>query len=511
MSDKGNHNQTTCETIEIPIAEYNKFKNLEYEVLYLTNQIEQFRRMIFGSKSERFVPNNDGQLKIDFGPEFEKEAEPKVETESISYTRKKKSKKEVPGHGRALLPAHLPRKEEVILPEGDLEGKIKIGEAVTEILEFEPGSLFVRRIVRPKYAEENGEGVVIADMPSLPIPKGNAGPSLLSHINVSKFVDHIPFYRLREMLKRQEVVIAESTLNNWHSGTCNLLQLLYEKHIEEILRNDYLQGDESPIKVQTREKKGSTHLGYQWVYYSTEKKMVCFDYRKGRGRAGPEDFLKNFRGFLQTDGYIAYDGLKTDNTIVLLSCMAHARRKFEHALDNDRERASWALKKIQRLYHCEAIAREAGMSYEERKKIRTKKSARYMAQLEKWLKEQLQQVLPKSAIRTAIAYTLNLWPRLMRYLDDGRFEIDNNLIENSIRPMAIGRKNYMFAGSHTAAERAAMMYSFFGTCKLHKIDPQKWLTDVLTRIQDHKAKDLWQLLPQHWTPLTPKTGNTSPQ
>jgi hypothetical protein len=341
-------------------------------------------------------------------------------------------------------------------------------------------------------------GILIGELPSLPIPKGNAGPGLLAHLTVSKFVDHLPFYRQSQMFKREGIEIAESTINGWFTAICNLLEPLYGKLCDKIIKSSYLMVDETPIPVLTKDKPGSTHKGYHWVYYSPLDKLVCFDYRKGRGRDGPVDFLKNYRGTIQSDGYTAYDVFDKPGEITLLACMAHARRKFDEALQNDPEAARYVLTEMQKLYEVERQARELNLSFDDRKSLRIEKSLPVLNDLEKWMKEKIVEVLPKSAIGIAISYTLGLWNRLIRYLDDGRYEIDNNLVENSIRPVALGRKNYLFAGSHEGAERAAMMYSFLGTCKKNDINYFTWLKDILERIPEHKANRLEELLPGEW-------------
>jgi hypothetical protein len=226
------------------------------------------------------------------------------------------------------------------------------------------------------------------------------------------------------------------------------------------------------------------------------EKLVCFDYRKGRGREGPDEFLCQFRGMLQTDGYNAYDIYEKKAGITLFGCMAHARRKFENAKDNDPARAEYVLERMRKLYMTERKAREEGLSYEQRKLLRLKESNPVLEELEKWMKEQLPEVLPKSSIGQAITYTLGLWPRLTRYVHNGEVEIDNNFIENSIRPVAIGRKNYMFAGSHEAAQQAAMIYSFLGTCKINGVEPFGWLKNTLSRIPDQSIQRLEELLPR---------------
>ena len=471
----------------------SKYEKILSENEYLKQQLQELKRMIFGSKSERFVPTDDSQLSL-----FNIEQEIlKSETEEITYTREK-AQKEKKNAVRAKIPAHLPRIEEIIEPEDVDEGSKKIGEEITEILEYNPARVFVRKIVRPKYARSSNEGVSIAELPSLPIPKGNAGASMLAYIMVSKFVDHLPYYRQIQIFKRQQLELSDSTLNGWFNATADLLEPLYDTLEKQVLQSDYIQADESPIGVQDSHKQGTLHTGYQWVYRSPIARLVLFKYHHSRERKAPETILKNFSGSLQTDGYQAYQNMKTKGEITLLACMAHARRYFEKALDNDKKRAEYVLTKMQYLYDIERKAREREINSETRKRYRKLYAQPILAEMETWLKDNISQTLPKSAIGKAIAYTLNLWTRLKQYTNDGRYEIDNNLIENAIRPLALGRKNYLFAGSHKAAQRAAMMYSFFATCKINDIEPLAWLTDVLNRIPEHKANKLSELLPQNW-------------
>lgn len=474
---------------------------LKADNLYLRHELEKLKRMIFGSKSERFVGMQDpSQLALGFELASQPRPEPSVET--VSYERKKPVEKPVVVHSRQPLPAHLPRKEEVIEPLEDISGARKIGEEITEVLEYTPGQLYVRRIVRPKYVLLREEkSIIIGDLPSLPISRGNAGASLIAHIIISKFVDHLPFYRQTQIFNRFGTHIAESSMNDWFAGGCELMKPLYQKLVALMVKNSYLMADETPIPVLDKDKPGTTHRGYHWVYYSPIEKLVCFDYRKGRGREGPQEFLKDFRGTLQTDGYSAYGSFEREGEIRLLSCMAHARRKFDESRNNDLPRANYVLSKMQELYAIERECRDMGLGFEARKLERQKKSLTILEELETWLKSNLQEVLPKSAIGQAITYTLGLWWRLKRYVEDGRYEIDNNLIENSIRPVALGRKNYLFAGSHEAAQRAAMIYSFLGSCKLNEVNPTEWLNDVLTRLPDHKANRLDELLPHKWKNL----------
>jgi transposase len=501
QNGQDNHNE---KGVLLTHEEYHRFSAMEkenreqhIEIVYLKQELAQLKRMIFGAKSERFIPDDPGQLSLDLDIE-QKENTEQQETEDIAFTRRKgKKKKEIPV--RLPLPSHLHREEIVIEPEEDTTGGKRIGEEVTEVLEYIQGKFYVKRIIRPKYALPEEKGIVIGTLPSLPIPRGNAGPGLLAHLLISKFQDHLPFYRQVQMFKRADITIAESTISGWYSATCRLLEPLYEKLIEIVKRSHYLMADETPIPVLTRDKPGSTHKGYHWVYYSPLDKLVCFDYRKGRGREGPREFLEGFRGALQTDGYAAYNEFEKREGITLLACLAHGRRKFEKSKDNDPKRAGYALKKIQELYEIEREAREQELTFEQRKELRQKVSVPILIELETWMRDQLTQVLPRSAIGEAITYSLKLWKRLTRYTEDGRWEIDNNAIENSIRPVALGRKNYMFAGSHEAAKNAAMIYSFLGTCKINNVEPYAWLNDVLTRIPDHSIQQLEELLPGYLT------------
>lgn len=480
--------------------EYSGFTALEkvnqeqnIEIAYLKQELAQLKRMIFGSKSERFIQEDPGQLSLGLDIEQREDTE-QQETEDIAFTRRKpKKKKKIPV--RLPLPSHLHREVIEIEPTEDVTGAKKIGVERTELLEYTPGKFYVIAYDRPKYALPEDKGIVIGTLPSLPIPRGNAGPGLLTHILISKFQDHLPFYRQVQMFKRADIIIAESTISGWFSATCRLLEPLYDKLIEKVKQSIYLMADETPIPVLTKDKPGATHKGYYWDYYSPLDKLLCFDYRKGRGRDGPVEFLNGFRGALQTDGYAAYNGFDKQDGVTLLACLAHSRRKFDNAKDNDPKRAGFVLKKIQTLYEVEREAREQELPFEERKELRQKESVPVLAELEDWMRGQLTQVLPKSAIGEAIIYSLKLWKRLTRYTEDGRWEIDNNLVENSIRPLTLGRKNHLFAGSHEGARNAAMIYSFLGTCKINNVEPYAWLKDVLTQIPDHSIHKLEELLP----------------
>ena len=273
---------------------------------------------------------------------------------------------------------------------------------------------------------------------------------------------------------------------------------MYELHKTQVLASYYLHADETTIRVLDRDKPGATHQGYYWLYHNSKDKIVLFDYRKGRSREGPNDILKDFKGFLQTDGYVAYEDFEKREGITVLNCMAHARRKFVDALQNDKNRCEHALTLFQKLYAIERKAKQEGLSAEPILVLRQEKSVPVLRELREWMIAEYPKVLPSSAIGKAIAYSLRRWEKLCIYATDGRLCIDNNPVENEVRPLAIGRKNYLFAGSHNAAQRAAMIYSLLATCRLHNINPYEWLKDVLVRMPSHDVKNLAELLPQNW-------------
>lgn len=497
---RANPQPTYEELLETNAALQESNATLQIEVFQLKEKLSLFQRLLFGQKRERFVPDNDRQLEL--GLNIEKQSPVQPETEELHYTRRKRSKPQTPPV-RQPLPSHLPRKDIVIEPQEDTHGMQKIGEEITEELEYEPGKFYVNRYIRPKYARPNEEGVVIGQLPSRPIEKGIPGPGLLSHILISKFVDHLPLYRQQKQFKRLGVSIADSTLVGWVKAGYELLLPLYEVQFYQVLRKDYLMADETPIKVLEDNLPGKSHTGYFWVYYDPLEWQVYFDYQPNRGRDGPEEVLKTFQGYLQSDGYRVYDDISSpqkadSNRIIGVGCFAHARRYFDQAKESDPVRAEWMLLTIQQLYRIERQAREKEMSFPERYRLREEQSRPLLNDIKAWLDKECLEVLPKSLIGKAIGYMLNQWPKLQNYLLDGRLEIDNNLVENAIRPVALGRKNYLFAGSHEGAKRAALIYSLVATAKLHEVEPFEYLKDIISRISDYPYQQITDLLPANW-------------
>ena len=475
-------------------AEYDELKQ---QTAKLQHELDQLKRLIFGASKERFVPSVAPE-QLDLWELDQATGEGEVDKEKISYERKKKAHP-----GRTQLPENLPVEEIIIEPAEDTTGMVEIGEEVTETLDYRPGVLLKRRYIRKKYArtEETPDAasILIGELPERPIPKGIAEAGLLAYLFVAKYIDHLPFYRQIEIFKRDHGwAIHKSTINDWFAACCTLLEPLYETLRKNVLHTDYLQGDESTMKVLDSNKAGNTHLGYQWVFHNPLSGNVLFVYRKGRGANGLTETLADFKGYLQSDGYAAYDKFARGRQVELISCLAHIRRKFFEAKDNHPAMAEHALTKIQQLYAIERHAREAKMSAAERKTLRQAKAKAIYEELLQWVITEQKNNLSKGAIGKALHYATNQLPRLAHYLEDGRIEIDNNLIENSIRPLALGRKNYLFAGSHEGAQRAAMMYSFFASCKYAKANPWEWLTDVLGRIGTHPINRLEELLPAQW-------------
>ena len=478
----------------------NTIKNLTGDLEYAKFQNEQMRRFIFGSKRERFVPQtHPDQLTFDFWPqvvEIETVVQEEREKMRIEYERETPKKKHP---GRMSLPDNLPVREIILEPTQDTTGMICIGQEITEELDYVPAKLYINRFIRNKYITPEDDKAeqkqVIAPL-ERPLHKCIASTGLLSMIFINKYLYHLPIYRTRQMIHQMGVNVPESTLESWIKQGAALIRPLYAVHRMYLFKEVYQMIDESPIKVQDRDKKGACHQGYMWVRYAPLSKSVLFEYYKSRSTKGPIDDLSSFNGFVQTDGYSGYTFLAQKVGLVHLSCWAHARRYFERALENDRERASHVMRLIQLLYAIESMARDQELSHDQRHALRLEKSLPVINEIGAYLYRHKNNVTPKSPIGKAFEYCKNRWDSLQNYLTNGMLEIDSNMVENAIRPLALGRKNYLFAGSHDAAQDIAMFYSFFGTCKNNDIDPHLWLKYVMNNIQNTPAKDFKELLPQ---------------
>lgn len=502
----------------------NKIKSLDDKIIsfedkirQLTDQLAWYRLKFWKASSEKYIPQDPSQRRIDFdGVDIlpqEEEMVKEAAKEIVSYERRK-PEKEKRQPVRLPLPDDLRRVEEIIEPEGIDENWIRIGEEVTEVLEHKPGELYVRRIVRPKYAlrkdlqqlkedgEESGEkNIKIAALPLLPLPRSNAGASLLAELLIGKYVYHLPFHRSIAMFKLAGVSLPASTVNGWFSSSSDLLRALYYRLRDIVLATDYIQVDESTVPVINDEKHRAVK-SYLWVVRSVMKKLMFFHYDKGsRAQKVVIDLLHNYQGAVQTDGYDAYSIYENKKGVLLLGCWAHARRKFTESLKEDESGAKYALEQIGMLYNVEAMATDQGLDHDQRAALRSRLAYPILCAFEKWIVNYYPKAILQGRMYKALTYTYSLFQRLSRYHLDGRYQIDNNLVENDIRPLALGRKNYLFCGNHDAAENAAIMYSLLGCCKACDVNPREWLTDVLTRIPYYNndySRDLAELLPHNW-------------
>ena len=504
-------------------------KALKAQVSQLKFELEQLKRLIYGRTSERFVPDSSSNEQLDlFTPDDSEEpSAEEVEEEPVRETVIRNGRKHTAKRhpGRMPIPEHLPVETIIIEPEGDLTGLVRIGEQITEYVEYTPASLVKKVIIRPKYAlpeQEDTTKVLIAKLPSRPIAKSIAGAALLAYIVVCKYVDHLPFYRQIQGFKRDyNWNVHKSTVNSWFVAVCFLLEPLYDLLHKQALQTDYLQADESKIKVLTNvpaddqgDKKAKKkkkppknektdndeidkkqRLGWMWVVHNPLNGYVVFNYQNNRAMEAANNTLAGFRaGYLQTDGYRSYNDVASLPGVFRLACMSHVRRKFFEAMNSDRKRAEQALGFIGRIYELDRKAAQID-DIQAKLQYRLEYLAPIYHKFKDWADEQAPNVTPQSPMGKALTYMQNQWPSLKNFFLDGRLLLDNNLIENKIRPLALGRKNYLFAGSDEAAQRAAMMYSFFATCKNHDINPMEWLTNTLNVIADTKVSQLHTLLP----------------
>jgi transposase len=467
--------------------------------------------MIFGQKRERVVadvPEEQMSLEGLFdhaGAKIPGFAETK---ETITYDRRKPKK----GHGRKPIPDDLHRETTVLdVPESEkvcsccgIEKK-HIGDDITEELEYKPAVFFVNRYVRPKYAcpkcPENG--VATAAMPARPIDKGLAGPGLLAYIIVSKFVDHLPLYRLEQMFKRYQIHISRSTMAGWLAQLCVYLEAIYREMRRQLIEESFfIQGDETTLRVQSDMVKEKCDLGYLWPYVG-DSRLVVFEFKDSRSREGPTDFLSGFTDrYLLSDGYAGYNQVIDNNRLKHLMCWAHARRKFFDVKELDPSFVGQVIDLIGKLYSVEREATEAdiktGVDPTRRYNLRQEKSVPLLETIKALLENPGKVIVPKNPLSNAIAYTLNHWQQLTRFLEDGRLPMDNNLVENAIRPVALGRKNWLFAGSPEAAQRMAVFYSLVATCKINGINPYEYFFDILPKVASYPVNKITDLTPTNW-------------
>jgi len=417
---------------------------------------------------------------------------------------------------RRALPEHLPREQRVHEPACNCPdcGMVmrKIGEDVSEILDYVPGRFKVIRHVRPKHACPGCERIVQVEAPSRPIARSFAGPGLLAHILTAKYADHLPLYRQAQIYAREGVELDRGTMAEWVGGCTQLIEPLTEALARYVFGCSKLHADDTPVPVLDP-GRGKTKTGRLWTYVrddrpagSKEPAAVLFCYSPDRRGEHPKVHLKPFTGILQADAYAGFGHLYGER-IREAACWAHARRAFYELHEaNQSPVAAEALERIGALYAIETEVR--GRPPNERAAIRQARAGPLLESLRDWLRQTLGRVSKKSELAKAISYILSRWTALTRYRDDGRIEIDNNAAERSLRAVALGRKNYLFCGSDVGGERAAAIYSLIGTAKLNDIDPEAYLRYVLERIADHPINRIDELLP--WNVAVALRGEDSP-
>jgi transposase len=480
------------------------------EIEKLRFQLARFKRAQFGQSSEK-VERTVEQLELAIEALEEDDAQriaavPAI-AELVESVLEQSNKP-----ARRALPEHLPREEIVhlgacICPQcgGALR---KIGADVTETLDYVPGRFKVVRHVREALSCRGCETVVQAPAPHHPIARGRAGAGLLAHIIVSKFDDHLPLYRQAEIYAREGVTLETSTLSGWVGATAAAVAPLLDALRRDVMTSEVLHGDDTPVPVLAP-GAGKTRTGRLWVYVRDERPYggqrspaAAFFYSVDRAGERPRAHLKDFTGVLHADGYAGFKGLYQGNRIVEAACWAHVRRKFfDVHIANGSEIAKEALDRIGALYGVEAEI--SGATCEERRLQRQMRSRPNASGLKSWAEEVLPKLSARSELAKAFRYMLSRWLALTRCFDDGRLSLDNNPAERALRGVALGRKNYLFAGSDRGGERAAAMYSLIETAKLNGLDAEAYLRDVIARIADHPINRVAELLPWNWRPSTP--------
>jgi transposase len=483
----------------------------DVRIAQLEKQVNYLKRQLYGGKAERYI-NPDPQARqlelfegIDILPgEKEAAAQAEQEIRNEKEARAKRMEKAKKSAIRKALPEHLERKIEHLYPEGYNPEEWDLLDAneplYTEILMKEPTKFYVLRTYRHKAIRKADHVIVTANCPIKPIAKSYASSSLLADLMVDKYVDHIPFYRQHKQFERLGMKIPESTILGWFQGVSDLLMPLHFRLWELMKKTDYLQCDETILPI-VRNDKHKTVKGYIWLVRDPMSGRQYFYWDKG-SRSG-EVVLKLFSGYqgaLQTDGYERYELLDGRKGVMLLACWAHARRKFSDSIKNDKERAESALDQIQLLYEVERQIKDQSLSFEDAAKLRERLAYPIMVRFEKWLVAEHAKVIKGSPIEKAILYTYNRFNKLSRYHLDGRYNIDNNGIENAARPVAVGRKNYLFCQNDDTAESTAIIYSLMGCCKAAEVDFRKWLIYFLDHVHDYDEnydKDIADLLPDN--------------
>lgn len=469
------------------------------QIEQLTQRLDLLLKRVYGPRADQLDPRQlclfePSALAL---PPADSSPESPVSPDVILTTTVKKN-----GHGRRKLPENLKRETEVIdVPEPVKRATggewVSIGEEISEKLDYTPSSLFVRRIVRPKYVvrfpnSQQPDELWIAELPPESLPKSKAAPGLVADVIVSKLVDHLPLYRQEQRYARQGFPIARSTLCGWLAEAADVLTPLWQLLKEHVLAADIVNTDDTPVPVQDPERE-HCRIGRIWVHVS--RHGTVYDATQDRSRDGPLQFLRGFQGFLQCDAYAGYDELfrRSNGTIIEVGCWAHARRKFVEAQKTSPREAHEAVARIKQLYGVEHESKEFDAAA--RRSLRQEKSVPLLASLKDWLDPLALRALPKSPLGEAVTYARNQWAALNVYVSDGRLAMDNNAAERAVKPFAIGRKNWLFFGSDDGGRRLAILSSFTATCQQFGVNPWTWLKDTLTHLPATPANQLRTLLP----------------
>lgn len=495
--------------VSLALEEYNALleeqKQLREQVELLSAELELYKRHLWGASAEkRQLPEDPSLLDICFDSALDtqekevKEVLHKAKEEEKNYNRfRKKLRSTKHGHARKPIDPKYPREEIVIEPNEDLTGAVLLGEEVSEQWAIKIQHLYVRRTVRKRYKLADGR-IVIAPLPVQAYPKSNASESVLSHIAVAKYADHLPLNRQIEIFSREGVHLSASTISNWMAAAAQRIEPIYNELREKVRSTYYIQADETPHKVLESEKKGSLHKGYMWNFYLPQQKTPFFVYSKGRGRENTNILLDCGVKVVQSDGYGVYDVFDSLPGYLHLCCWAHVRRKFIEAEGYDLQRATYALDKIGQLYGIEKEIAEKSLDADAAVSLRRKQAYPIICKLEEWAADNRALVLKSSPISKAIEYMYSRMEQLSGYINDAQLQIDNNNVERSIRPLTLNRKNTLFSGSHDAAYNAAIFFSLLGACKEHEVNPQQWLNDALIKVEQCPIDDYSSLLPWNW-------------
>ena len=487
---------------DMAAARHSERAEARAEIERLRQMVKTLQRSQFGRRAEGLDP---GQLQL--GLEDLDSDVARLEAASPDTLVETGDR---PARTRAFsLPDHLPREDVAVDTETSTcpccGGALHfIGETVSEMLDHVPARLRVLRIKRPRYGCRGCGKIHQGSAPERPIAKGLATPGLLAHVIVSKYCDHLPLYRQSQIFARQGVKLNRSTLANWVGGASWWLEALHERLANHVFSSNMLFADDTPLPVLDP-GRGRTRTGRLWVYARDDRPWngpgppaAVYIYSPDRRAERPETHLKDFSGVLQVDGYAGFERLTTGGDITLAACWAHARRKFyEVHQATGSPIAAEALQRIAELYAIDATIR--GQSANKRRIVRARKSRPLVRAMKAWLETELQRIPPRSGLGDAIRYALARWDELSRFLDDGRIELDTNTVERAIRPVALGRKNHLFAGSEGGAQRWAVIASLLTTAKLNDVEPHAYLSDVLERLsQGHPMNRIDDLLPWNW-------------